>query len=126
MANVINRITLQYIKSVNTPDYDSADWVINPDMSLVAGIPEKYWRLVGDTPKEMTIAQKNAVDQAEADVLALQQENAKDFEISFDTLMKAFALVVLDEINILRSNASLADRTISQLKQAVKDKYDTL
>ena len=49
-----------------------------------------------------------------------------DFEIKFDKLMKAFALVVLDEINALRSQAGLSTRTIAQLKTAVKNKYNTL
>jgi len=49
-----------------------------------------------------------------------------DFEMQFDKLLKAFAFVVLDEINILRNKASLAERTVAQLKTAVKNKYDTI
>jgi len=30
MADVINRTTFQYLRSVNTPDYPVADWIINP------------------------------------------------------------------------------------------------
>ena len=30
MSDVINRTTFQYLKSVNTPDYPVADWIINP------------------------------------------------------------------------------------------------
>ena len=39
-----------------------------------------------------------------------------------DATIKAFALVVLDEINILRVNAGLQPRTVAQLKSAVKAK----
>ena len=35
-------------------------------------------------------------------------------------ILKAFALILLSEINVLRATASLPDRTISQLKDAMK------
>jgi len=49
-----------------------------------------------------------------------------DFEVQFEKLNRAFALVVLDEINNLRVNAALSERTVTQLKTAVRDKYETL
>lgn len=45
-----------------------------------------------------------------------------DIELMFDEPLKAFAEVMLDEINILRTNAGLQPRTIQQLKNAVKAK----
>lgn len=45
MANVLNRRTKAYLRSVNTPDYDTSDWMINPDLSQVEGIAQKYWVL---------------------------------------------------------------------------------
>jgi hypothetical protein len=36
--------------------------------------------------------------------------------------LKAFALVVLDELNILRTAASMTERTPAQLKQAIKNR----
>lgn len=63
MANVLNRTTRVYLLSVNTPDYDVADWVINPDISLLDGIPSKYWDIgVDDVITEMTPEQKAVVD----------------------------------------------------------------
>ena len=64
MADVLNRTTLQYLQSVNTPDYPVVDWVINPDLSGVAGVPQKYWKLTGDVVSEMSQAEKDAVDAA--------------------------------------------------------------
>ena len=52
--------------------------------------------------------------------------DGEDFEESFPVLVKAFALVVLDEVNILRAVAGLPERTTQQLKQAVKNKYNTV
>lgn len=43
-----------------------------------------------------------------------------------EKLQKAFALVVLDEVNILRSAAGLVPRTATQLRNAVLAKYKTL
>lgn len=65
MSNVINKTTLQYLESVNTPDYPETDWIINPDMSDVDGVPRKYWKLVNNVPTEMTQAEKDAVGAQE-------------------------------------------------------------
>lgn len=68
MADVLNRTTKVYLQSVNTPDFDVADWIINPDLSLV--LPQEpnsiYWNIVGDVVTEMTQPEKDAVNAAEA------------------------------------------------------------
>ena len=64
MANVINRTTKQYLRSVNTPDFPVEDWIINPDLSALESVPQKYWKVVGDTVVEMDQAEKDAVDAA--------------------------------------------------------------
>jgi hypothetical protein len=35
MADVINKKTGQYLKSVHTPDYKGADWIINPSQAEI-------------------------------------------------------------------------------------------
>jgi len=65
MSNVINRTTKQYKESVNTPDYPVADWIINPDLSALTSVPEKYWKIVGDDVVEMTQTEKDTVDTNE-------------------------------------------------------------
>ena len=45
-----------------------------------------------------------------------------DIEKQFSSTLKAFSLVMLDEINLLRTEAALPERTIAQLKNAVKNK----
>lgn len=64
MSNVINRTTKQYIQFVNTPDYPDTDWIINPDLSAVDGIPQKYWKVVDDTVVPMSSEEQAAVDVA--------------------------------------------------------------
>lgn len=48
MASVLNRTTKELRHSVNTPDYDPAEWIINPDLSAVANEPTDAWVIEGD------------------------------------------------------------------------------
>lgn len=45
MGFVLNKTTKELIESVNTPDYPTSDWVIDPDLSTVDGVPRKYWKV---------------------------------------------------------------------------------
>jgi hypothetical protein len=65
MAAFLNRTTKHYVSAGNTPDYPAADWIENPDLSAVAGVPFKYWKVVGDTVVEMGAEEKAAVDASE-------------------------------------------------------------
>lgn len=79
MADVLNRSTMTFIKSVNTPDYDPAEWLINPDLSAVAGVPVKYWKIdANDNVVEMTQAEKDAVDSSL--LPSVQQELIKQID----------------------------------------------
>lgn len=67
MASVLNRTTMEFIPSANTPDFDPADWIINPDLSAVAGQPQRYWiidPLGSDTVRLATPAEQTAIDDA--------------------------------------------------------------
>ena len=99
MARVINRTTKQVLTSVNTPDYPIADWIINP---TPPDCPSKYWNIVGDDVLEMSQAEKDVVDQSEQDAADAWTEAMKDID-NLEQLTRAFALVVLDEINLLRT-----------------------
>ncbi len=65
MATVLNRITMELITSVHTPDYDPVEWLVNPDLSGVAGVPAKYWTAKGEVVREMTSTEKAVVDATE-------------------------------------------------------------
>jgi len=62
MANVVNKTTAEFRRSVNTPDYDPIEWIINPDLSSVKSVDKKYWKVKGDTVVEMTKEEKGLVD----------------------------------------------------------------
>lgn len=63
MADVINRITKEYKKSVNTPDYSESEWIINPD--FIPDCKLKYMVIDDNTIREMTIEEKTIVDYVE-------------------------------------------------------------
>jgi hypothetical protein len=67
MANVVNRtaVPVVVLYSVNTPDYPETEWIINPDLTALASVPQKYWKVSGDLVIEMTAAEKAVVDAAE-------------------------------------------------------------
>ena len=72
MANVLNRTSKAFIASANTVDYPVAQWIIDPDMSAVAGYPSQYWIITGDVVSLMDQAQRDAVDTA---ALNAQRDN---------------------------------------------------
>ena len=55
MSNVLNRITQQYLVSVNTPDYSVVEWIINP---VLPDCAKKWWVIEGDLVREMTDTEK--------------------------------------------------------------------
>jgi hypothetical protein len=122
MASVLNRITKQFIASANTPDYPTVDWIINPDMTAVAGQPPIYWIITGDIVSLMDQAQRDAVDaqilEANRDTTSLRYDDVED-------IIRATSMVTLDEINVLRNLQSLPPRTIQQMKTAVRNKLGT-
>lgn len=72
MADVVSKTNPQagVLYSVNTPDYPAQDWFINPTLPPP---PSKYWKNDGGVLAEMTQPEKDAVDQAEADALAVEE-----------------------------------------------------
>jgi hypothetical protein len=63
MANVLNRTTKMYLKSVHTPDFPGAAWVVNPagaNALEAAGIPSSRWAInPDDSVREMTAAEQD-------------------------------------------------------------------
>jgi len=62
MAHVVHRTTVEYKASVHTPDYPSATWIIDPDLSALVGVATKYWKVSGESVLEMTQAEKDVVN----------------------------------------------------------------
>jgi hypothetical protein len=147
MADVIHKTTLEYRRSVNTPDFPEEFWVHSPDMSAVVSVPSRYWKLSGSAVVEMTTGEKVAVDDA---IAAASQSAAKSAaDAAIDGLdgyeLRAIAKIMVEEINSLRqwvtsfkaavaaanslgnlqtrvaALASMPDRTLAQAKTAYKN-----
>jgi putative cell wall-binding protein len=76
MGNVLNRVTKEYLKSVNTPDYNPEEWVINP--SLPEGIEQKFIKIVDNIAMEMSEEEKNQILDEEREAV----ENTKEYVYS--------------------------------------------
>jgi hypothetical protein len=149
MSNVTHRTTLEYRRSVNTPDYSDPPWLINsPEANALyeAGVPNRYWKISGDIVSEMSSAEKAAVDaaneSASRDAVAEQLDRV-------EYVLGAFALVLLDELNghvahinsildaidaannlsaLKTTIAAIPDyptRNLAQLKAAIRSKLGT-
>ncbi len=86
MSDVIHRTTLEFRKSVSTGRFDTADWIINPDLVALSGIDKKYWKVVGDTVVEMTQGEKDVVDAAELATAKIERSEEVDQATVFATL----------------------------------------
>ena len=129
MADVVKRTTKQYLKSVNTPDYPTVDWIINPDLSALAGVPTKYWTITGDVITEMTQGEKDAVDAAEtaAQLAVFKQQLKDEFDAQNDNT-KALGLLMLDMYDLIKANTTntMPDLTAAQLKTRFENIVDSL
>lgn len=85
------------------------------DLSAVSG-PVKYWKAVSGAAVMMNQAESDAVDAQEAANVTESEQDRMDV----DRVLKAFALTVKDEFNILRNKHGLAPRTNTQLINAIK------
>ena len=96
----------------------------DPDASFMlqddgAGVYIRSWSSVEPQPTEQELA------AVEADALVWYEDKVKTDKSEMDhvdTVVKALALVLLDEINLLRAEHSLAARTTEHLKTAIKNK----
>ncbi len=127
MSTVLDRETKQLHRSVNEPDFPVERFIHEPieGLASVLDFPTKYWVITGDVVTLMDQAARDAVDAQEvADALAADRTVAKDRYDDRD--FKALALVIMDELNILRAEHALNARTPAQLKSAHSAKVDTI
>lgn len=89
MADVLHRTTKQLLRSVNTPDYPSEDWIINPDLSAVGGYASKYWLISGDAVSLMSEADRATLDAAEAAAAETAAKETQIARLDSDPMLKA-------------------------------------
>ncbi len=99
----------------------NAEWIYNPDMSAVTGVPAKYLVITGDVVTEMSQAEKDAVDTA---ILTAQREAAVNAMIdSLEGDLRQLVRLIISELNILRAQHGLPDRTMAQFKSQIRNGY---
>lgn len=64
MALVVHRTTLETRYGVGGSGFDPDVWLIDPDLSALAGVPSKYWKVSGNAIVEMSASEKTAQDAA--------------------------------------------------------------
>lgn len=97
----------------------NTEWIFNPDLAAVEKFSVKYWIITGDVVGLLPQAEREAIDVAESTV---QRDATADQLDLVEDLLRGLALTILDEINVLRSQHSLAPRTLAQLKTAIRGK----
>jgi len=97
MASVVNTSTLELRRSVNTPEY-VAPWVVVTESSAgtISAIAQRYRKWVTDHVEEMTQGEKDAVDAA----AVVSRNTGLKAAIQTPTDLAAFALLLLDELNV--------------------------
>ena len=126
MVDVLHRVTKEYRREINPPYFPVADWIYDPNLSAVGGLPLKYWKIVGDDVFAMTQAERDKVDAEQAQIDLVSNRAAAKQELVSAHTLRAIILVILDEINVLRAKAGLALRTATQVESALRDKVDEL
>lgn len=134
MGNYLHRTTKRYYESV-APDELSeplANYIDEPDLSAVEGVPNIYWIITGDVVTEMNQAEKDAVDAA---LLVARRDAAIQAEIdNLESIIRQLTKLMVSEINILRqqfnistaedtkiTNTAFTDRTLAQVRTQLRD-----
>lgn len=124
MSSVLNRTTGQFLQSVHTPNFPVADWIINPDLTAVAGQPSIYWVITGDIVSLASVGEQATIDAA---IIAAQLTSEKDAaknQIDVERVVRALIELLPSEFNILRTLHSLPDRNTAGLVTAIKANID--
>ena len=124
MGDFLDRVTKQHLTSTSPNDLPKpiSNYISMPDLSAVVGQPSRYWKITGDTITLLPKPMRDAVDAAILQVIRDSTANELD---QIENILRAFALTILDEFNVLRSIHSLPPREVGQLKTAIRNKLGT-
>jgi hypothetical protein len=138
MGNYLHRTTKQYLQSWSPNDLPEplANYIEEPDLSAVVGVPSVYWVITGDVITEMDQAAKDAVD---AQLLSDARDAAIQAEIdNLEGVIRQLTKLIVDELNILRqqfntttgesgqlSDTAFADRTLAQVRTQLRNDLGT-
>ena len=133
MGNYLHRTTKQYLTSTSPASLPEplANYIDEPDLSAVAGVPNRYWIITGDVVTEMSQGEKDALD---AQILDAARDAIMQGEIdNLESVLRHITKLIVSELNILRqqfntttaetahvSDTALADRTLAQVRAQLR------
>ena len=126
MSDVLHRADKRYLRSVNTPDYDVADWIINPDLAAVVAQPVKYWEITGDVVSLADGPTQAAIDAALAAAADTASKAGEKTRLDVEKVLKGIVQGVVGEINRLREEHRCSNRTCDQVRTAIRTNVDNL
>ena len=136
MATVVNKQTLEVLESVNTPEYDPSEWLINPS---IPDAPKRHWKVSGDS---LVLKNASEINSADAEYLTLIKEDRKrvfkdhlgdGLQSKYSTDEKLSLLLILQlaiasgntaRVNYLNQLSSWIDQG-QQLLYAAQDNIDS-
>lgn len=105
----------QYLPSVNTPDYETNPYaIVNPDLSLVSGVPTKYWKLDNGIISEMSQIEKDAITQAETDAMKARVDQ---LQANLPEVLRALVKVI--NIRLPAGSKITKEELIEAIKQEI-------
>lgn len=114
MGTVVHKTDPIAQGSVNTPEYNSQDWMINPTcipsfQHICHNVPGKYWKrdLVANVVEEMSQSEKDVVDNTPAELAKIKAEKCTSIDLKSQQLLgqgftyqdKIFSLSVTGQMN---------------------------
>lgn len=112
------------VKTITHPLTDETFRAV--EIIITSGTNSYLWS-VGGLPSTGNL--QTILDAREAELFAAAQKDGRQvdlYEFTLKKVLKAFALVTMDEINILRQQAGLPLRTANQIETALKNKLKGL
>ena len=133
MGNYLHRTTKRYYQSTSPASLPEplANYIDEPDLSAVVGVPNRYWVITGDVVSEMSQGEKDALDAQ-----ALSDSRDADIEAEIDALesvLRQLTKLIVSELNILRqqfntstaetnriTDTAFTDRTLAQVRAQLR------
>lgn len=75
IGNVLHKASKLYLTDVELTSYEGEDWIHNPDMSAVEGVPVRYWKIVLEDVYAMSQAERVALDAPELPTFKAQRKD---------------------------------------------------
>jgi len=124
MSTVVDRYILTPLYNRDLAKYPIEHYWHDPDLTDVIDVNPIYWKEVDGDFSEMDSTEKINKDiEIETAIINSDKHYAKR-EIDNNDVLKAFAWVLVNEINTLRAQHGLNPRTLQQLVDAIKNKLD--